>query len=88
MLRVLYCSDNVPINGVCKNIEANNETCDNASSIYFQPIFDPEAPEWYYPVHYTFSALHLVLAMFMVLCYFYENKHRIHFRMFWFNKIM
>lgn len=81
-------NDNVPINGVCKNIEANNETCDNASSIYFQPIFDPEAPEWYYPVHYTFSALHLVLAMFMVLCYFYENKHRIHFRMFWFNKIM
>ncbi|XP_019850747.1 PREDICTED: inositol 1,4,5-trisphosphate receptor type 3-like isoform X1 [Amphimedon queenslandica] len=81
-------NDDVHINGVCKNIEANNETCDNTSSIYFQPIFDPEAPEWYYPVHYILSALHLVLAIFMVICYFYKNKHRIHFRIFWFKKIM
>ena len=87
-LMSLYCSDDMSHNGICTNIEANNVTCDNTSSIYFQPIFYPEAPVWYYPVHYTLSVLHLILAIFMVICYFYENKHRIHFRMISFKKFM
>uniref|UniRef100_A0A1X7T0P7 RyR/IP3R Homology associated domain-containing protein n=1 Tax=Amphimedon queenslandica TaxID=400682 RepID=A0A1X7T0P7_AMPQE len=63
---------NMP-NGVCTANESYNETCNNSTSsspMYFQPIWYPDIPVWSTVILTILGAIHVVLAVIMVIEYF------------------
>ena len=53
---------------------AYNETCNSTkNAIYFQPIWIPEIPFWSTITMTILGIIHAVLAILMVIDYFYRN---------------
>ena len=55
-------------------VGAYNETCNSTkNAIYFQPIWNPEIPFWSSITMSILGIIHAVLAILMVIDYFYRN---------------
>uniref|UniRef100_A0A1X7SFY8 Uncharacterized protein n=1 Tax=Amphimedon queenslandica TaxID=400682 RepID=A0A1X7SFY8_AMPQE len=61
----------------CSNVL--NGTCNSTSPMYFQPIRSPDAPSWYMPVLYILGSIHLLLSIWMAVCYFVKNGKNVHY---------
>ena len=56
-----------PERGSC---DADNNDTD---CLYFQPIFKPQAPDWYFILKYVVGSIHLILSIWMVIQHILKN---------------
>jgi inositol 1,4,5-triphosphate receptor type 1 len=60
---------------------SNISNSSSAPLEYFRPNFMPPSPPWFHPLLYLFGAIHLILAIWMVLQYFVKHWCNISFSM-------